>query len=260
MDCIKISAVIITFNEEKNINNCIVSLKEVVDEIVVVDSFSTDGTEEICRQNDVKFVQHAFDGYVQQKNRALDLASNNHVLSLDADEVLSPELQQSVQAIKKNWDADAYNLNRLNNFCGHWIRHCGWYPDSKVRLWDKRKGRWSGFSLHEIVVMEKNAVVKRAKGDILHYSYDSISEHILRINKYSGIMAQGSFDLGKKPNVFKLIFSPIFYFIKNYFFRLGFLDGIFGFFICVNMAHYCFLKYAKRIEIYKTQKQCNNNQ
>lgn len=246
MDYIKISAIIITRNEERNIQNCIDSIKDVVDEIVVVDSFSTDKTEEICRKYDVKFFQHVFDGHIQQKNRALDLTSNNYVLSLDADEVLSPELQQSVMAIKKSWDADAYRFNRLTNFCGkRWIRHCGWYPNAKLRLWDKREGRWGGYNPHDFVVMEKGAKVKRVKGDILHYTCETISEQVLKENNYSDIISKGKYEQGVKASIVKIIYKTVWRFVYGYFFRLGFLDGYNGFIVCYIATLGTFLKYAK---------------
>ena len=137
---VSLSAVIITYNEEKNIERCLLSLKGVVDEIVVVDSFSQDRTEAICAQYGVKFIQHAFEGHIQQKNWAITQASSPYVLSLDADEALSDELRQSILEAKNNWTAQGYFFNRLNNYCGQWIRHSGWYPDRKLRLWDARLG------------------------------------------------------------------------------------------------------------------------
>jgi len=254
MEQIKLSAVIITCNEEKHIQKCIESLKDLVDEIVVVDSFSTDRTEEICRQYDVKFVQHTFDGHIEQKNRAIDLASYNHVLSLDADEVLSPELQQSVLANKKAWNADGYYFNRLTNYCGkRWIKHCGWYPDAKIRLWDKRKGRWEGHKLHEVVVMERDATVKWIKGDILHYTCNSISDHILKVNKYSDIMAEEKYERGVKSSIMKIIYKTMWSFVRDYFLRLGFLDGYYGFVVCKISAFATFLKYVKLRQLNQLQ-------
>ena len=248
----KISAVIITFNEEKNIERCLQSLQGVADEITVLDSFSSDNTENICRQYNVKFVQHAFDGHIQQKNRALGLASNDYVLSLDADEALSTELKQSILTIKENWNADAYCFNRLTNYCGkHWIKHCGWYPDTKLRLWDRRKGCWGGFNPHDIVVMEKSATVKRIKGNLLHYTCYTISDHVLQVNKFSEIMAKNNYERGVKSSTFKIIYKTLWCFVRNYFFRLGFLDGYYGFVVCNISAFATFLKYVKLRQLYK---------
>jgi len=141
---VKISAVIITFNEEKNIGRCLDSLQKVADEIVVVDSCSNDKTCEICEKYGVRFIQNRFKGHIEQKNFAMQQAEYDWVLSLDADEVLSLELTDSILKVKKDWVIDGYAFNRLTNYCGTWIRHCGWYPDTKLRLWDKRRGRWGG--------------------------------------------------------------------------------------------------------------------
>ena len=145
----KLSVVIITFNEEKNIARCIESVKEIADEIVVLDSFSKDKTKEICESHGIKFYEHAFDGHIQQKNRAITYASYPHILSLDADEALDETLKKSIIEIKNNWTHDGYYMNRLTNYCGHWVKHCNWYPDTKMRLWDSRKGCWTGINPHD---------------------------------------------------------------------------------------------------------------
>ena len=134
---IKLSCAIITLNEERNVARCIESLAGIADEIVVIDSGSTDATEAICRSYGVKFIQHDFEGYVEQKNFAVSQCAFEYILSLDADELLSEELKESISEIKNNWDKDGYSFNRLTNYCGKWIRHCGWYPDRKLRLFKK---------------------------------------------------------------------------------------------------------------------------
>ena len=143
---VKVSAVIITYNEERNIKRCLDSIVGVADEIVVVDSYSTDRTEEICKAYHVKFIQHRFFGHIQQKNWAILQATSPYILSLDADEALSDELRLSILKAKKNWTHDGYYFNRLTNYCGKWIRHTSWYPARKLRLWDSRKGSWGGFN------------------------------------------------------------------------------------------------------------------
>ena len=140
-----LSAVIITKNEEKNIARCLgFFIKIVADEIVVVDSYSTDKTEEICLNYNVRFIKHHFEGHIEQKNYALSQATYQHVISLDADEALDEEMQNSVLEVKKDWSFDGYTMNRLTNYCGKWIWHGNWYPDTKLRLWDKSKGQWGG--------------------------------------------------------------------------------------------------------------------
>ena len=145
----KLSVVIITFNEERNIGRCIESVREVADEIVVVDSFSTDKTRAICEKHGVNFIEHAFDGHIQQKNFAITQAKFPHQLSLDADEALSEDLKTEILKIKNDWRYDSYRMNRLTNYCGKWIHHCGWYPDTKLRLYDSTKGVWGGVNPHD---------------------------------------------------------------------------------------------------------------
>ena len=242
---LKLSVVIITKNEELNIERCVDSVKAIADEIVVVDSFSTDGTVEICNRLGVTIIQHAFAGYIEQKNYALIHTTHPIVLSLDADEALSPLLTNSILNAKNDWTADGYTMNRLTNYCGKWIYHCGWYPDKKLRLFDKTKGKWAGANPHDILIMNEGATNMHLKGDILHYSYNSVSEHILQANNFTTIAAQSAFQNDKKSNVLKIIFSPVVKFIKSYFFQLGILDGFYGFLICKISAQATFYKYVK---------------
>lgn len=248
---IQLSVVIITFNEEKNIGICLEAAKDVADELVVVDSFSTDKTAEICRKYNVKFVQHTFEGHIQQKNWALTQTSNDCVLSLDADEVLSPRLKASILEIKKNWTHDGYYFNRLTNYCGKWIRHGGWYPDRKLRLWDKRKGQWKGVNPHDRFELVKGATKKYIKGDLLHYSYFSIRGHIDQVNKFTGLGSKAAFEIGKKSNFLKITFAPFWKFVKDYIIRLGFLDGYYGYIIAMISAHASFIKYVKLKELWR---------
>jgi glycosyltransferase involved in cell wall biosynthesis len=246
----KISAVIITFNEEKNIKKCIDSLKDIADEIIVLDSFSTDKTEKICIEENVKFYKHNFDGHIQQKNRVIEFAENKYILSLDADEVISEELKKSILEIKENPKFDSYYFNRLNYYCGKKIKHGGWYPDKKIRLWNKNIGKWGGENPHDKVILNTNSTKQFLKGDILHYSFTSINQHINQINKFSEIKALNDFNKKKKPNIFKLILKPFLKFTKMYFLKFGFLDGFFGFVISKNSAHSEFLRQVKLKELY----------
>lgn len=241
----KISVVIITYNEEKNIERCLLSIKKIADEIVVVDSFSTDNTEKIARKFGAKFIKNKFEGHIEQKNFAMLQAENDYILSLDADEALSPKLLTEIEKVKQNWQFDAYSFNRLNNFCGKWIKHSGWYPDKKIRLWDKRKARWGGKNPHDHVICGKNCTLKHLKGDLLHYSFISINQHVEQINKFSEIKAEGLYKKGKNANLFHIVFSPTIKFFKSYILKLGFLDGFYGFVIAINSAHSNFLKYSK---------------
>ena len=239
-----LSVVIITLNEEKNIERCLKSIQAVADEIIIIDSNSTDKTLEICQKYQAKIHQQKWLGYSTQKNFGNNLSENNYVLSIDADEALSEKLSKSILKLKRKGFSGAYQFNRLNNYCGKWIKHTSWYPDTKLRIWNKTKGKWQG-DIHENIIFEKNIEVSHLKGDLLHYSYYSIREHIAQANKFSSISAQVKFEQGKKAGVFKIVFSPFFKFIKEYFIKLGFLDGIYGFTISIISAHETFLKYIK---------------
>ena len=243
----KISGVVITYNEEENIEECLQSMLGVVDELIVVDSFSTDKTKAIAEKYNLKFIEHKFEGHIEQKNYAIEQASNDWVLSLDADERLSDSLQASIKLLKKeNSKLDGYRFNRLNNYCGQWIRHCGWYPDTKIRLWNKQKGQWGGVNPHDTVVMSEGTSIKSIKSDILHYTYRRMEDHITQMNKFSTIAALEDQKKGKTANIIMhLMFYPVLNFLKNYIIRLGFLDGYAGYLVCKNGAYYRFLKYAK---------------
>jgi glycosyltransferase involved in cell wall biosynthesis len=241
---LKLSVVIITFNEEKNIARCLDSVAGIADEVIVVDSFSTDKTEEICRSKGAKFVQHVFPGHIEQKNWALTQSTYPHCLSLDADEALDETLKKNILAVKENLDCDGYEMNRLTNYCGSWIYHCGWYPDRKLRLFDKTKGKWGGINPHDRYEMP-GAKIGKLKGDILHYSYYTTEDHYKQIEYFTNILAKAMYDKDRKANIFKLYFSPVVKFVKDYFFRLGFLDGYAGWQVCRLSAWATYLKYSK---------------
>jgi glycosyltransferase involved in cell wall biosynthesis len=248
----KISAVVITYNEEKNIERCINSLLPAVEEIIVVDSFSTDGTEEICSKFEkVHFYQRKFDGFSSQKNWAFGKISFPIVLSLDADEVISEELLKSINSAKKEWTHDGYFCNRLTNYCGKWIRNGGWYPDTKLRLWDIRKGCWDDALIHEKVAMKNDAHIGFLKGDILHYSYNSIAEHVLQTNRFTDLNAQYAFEMKKKSSVMQILLRPLWKFFSDYFVKRGFLDGYYGLVVTMISAFATFLKYVKLRELNK---------
>lgn len=249
----QISVVIITFNEEKNIGRCIDSVLPVADEVIVVDSFSTDKTQEIVLEKGCRFIQHKFDGHIEQKNWAITQAKYPHILSLDADEALSDELRNEIISIKESWEADAYYFNRLTNYCGQWIKHCGWYPDQKLRLWDSRKGKWGGTNPHDKFELSQGASKKYLKGDLLHYSYYTISQHVLQIEKFTSISANEAVNKGKTMGIGGLLMKPVWKFIRDYFFRLGILDGYYGFIICKLSAFATFTKCLKMIELGKSK-------
>ena len=229
----KISATIITLNEEEKIRQCIESLKNVADEIVVVDSFSTDATKSICEELGVRFIEQKWLGYSEQKNLANRLASYEWILSIDADEVLSDELKESILKIK-NADTDTdvvYSFNRLNNYCGKWIHHSGFYPDRKIRIWNRNVGKWEGI-VHEVIKFSTKVKEKHLKGDLLHYSYAKPEDFEKQVFKFAELRARHYFEKGKKNAGLLKIVSPIYFFIQHYFIRLGFLDGKEGLAMC----------------------------
>jgi len=251
---VKLSVVIITLNEEKNIGRCLESVKGIADEIVVVDSGSTDNTIEICRRLKARVVHHPFEGHIQQKNWAISQANFHHILSLDADEALSEQLRDSILSVKKNWKRDGYRFNRLTNYCGKWIRHGSWYPSKKLRLWDSRKGKWKGENPHDKFIMEKGSRTKHLKGDLLHYSYYSIEAHVEQINYFSDILADTMFRSRKRVNFFIILAHPLWRFFRDFFIKFGFLDGFTGLIITVNSSHETFLKYIKLRNLYRDYK------
>jgi glycosyltransferase involved in cell wall biosynthesis len=251
----KISATIITFNEEKKIAACLASLQGVADEIIVMDSFSTDNTVAICKQFGAKVYQQAWTGYGQQKNDAAAKATFDYILSVDADESLSPALQHSINKLKESGFNGVYKMNRLNNFYGYDLHHGHVYPDTMKRLYNRREVKWSLRLVHETLDIPEGIVITQLQGDLLHKSKDSIEDHVAGINKYAGMTAKVYFEAGKKSALFKMLFSPGFTFIQGYFFKLGFLDGYAGFIMAKINAQEVFLKYSKLLLLQKNKKQ-----
>ena len=242
---LKISGTIITYNEEKNIARCIESMLPVCDEIIVLDSLSSDKTKEICLKYNVKFFEQKFLGHVEQKNKAVEFAENDYILSLDADEALTSELQEQILDFKKSPNSDALKFNRLTRYIDRWIKNCDWYPDVKIRVWNKNLGKWGGTNPHDLIILKDSAKVRHLRGDLLHYSYISISDHVTQTNKFTTIAAKAAFKNGVRSNNFKIITRPFLKFLKDYFLRKGFLDGRYGFIICFINALSALLKYSK---------------
>ncbi len=247
----EISAVIITCNEEKYIEQCIRSLSDVVDEVLVIDSFSTDKTREISERLGAKVILHEFEGYIEQKNWATKQARHDYILSLDGDELLSDELAGNILKMKDNMNHDGYFFNRLNNYYGSWIKHSGMYPNRKLRLFNRTSGVWGGTNPHDVFIPDKGAKTIRIGGDLLHYIYDSIDEHLEKILEFSTINAQSLYDSGKKCNILKLSINPFWRFIRDYFVNQGFRDGFTGYLICYLSAFACFLKHLKLHQLHK---------
>lgn len=249
----QITAVIITHNEELNIARCLQSLDGVADEIIVVDSGSTDQTQQICTHFNFQlstfiFQLHPWEGYSAQKNYANSLASHAWILSIDADEALSPQLRDSILSAK-NAGLDphtAYVVNRLTNYCGHWIRHSGWYPDHCTRLFHKDAAHWDGL-IHEQLTFHFPHTSFRLKGPLHHYSFHSFDDHALRTVKYATLAGEQAFQQGKHPRPVALKTAATFF--RNYILHLGFLDGRPGYTVCKMSAFYTFIKYTTLREL-----------
>ncbi|MEO7984010.1 MAG: glycosyltransferase family 2 protein [Bacteroidota bacterium] len=246
MTDVPLSVVIITFNEEQNIQRCILSVKDIADEIIVLDSFSTDQTANIARELGAIVFQEKFRGYIGQKNLAMQLASHNYILSLDADEALDKTLIDSIAVAKKTFSSRAYQMNRCTNFCGRFIRHGLWYPDKKIRLFDRRGATWAGMNPHDRIELDKGLHAPlRLKGEILHYSFNTVDDLIWQNNRLSSIAASSLYAKGTRGSWRKMIINPLWAFINGYFFRKGFLHGADGFSIAIHTSHQVFLKYSK---------------
>jgi glycosyltransferase involved in cell wall biosynthesis len=247
----KITTVVITFNEERNIGRCLTSLQNIADEIIVVDSFSTDRTEEICKSFNVKFYQRIWDDFSSAKNAGNEKASHDWILSLDADEALSDELKKNILDVKNKNRIGNYKFNRLTNYCGKWIRHCGWYPDTKTRLFLRTQCHWEG-TIHEKLVIKNNAPVHFLKGDLLHYSYVTTEEFISKQNKYAETSAVQLYDNGARANFFHVYIKSPVKFFRDYIFHLGFLDGKEGYTISRVAAKAVYKKYKRLSELQRS--------
>jgi glycosyltransferase involved in cell wall biosynthesis len=255
-----LSVVIITYNEEQNIGRCIDSVKSIADEVIVLDSFSTDDTPDIVSRKGGLLHQRAFAGYGAQKNAAAALASNDYIFFLDADESPSDALCAAIKIQKEHEFAfDGYTMNRLNNYRGQWIRHGSWYPDKKLRIINRKKGYWNTDLVHEFIVMESQPTLFHLKGDLLHYAYNSVEEHITKNNSYSQLSARLLLKKGRRSNRFTIICNPFWAFLHSYIVRFGFLDGFNGFIIAVNLAHLTFLKYIKLYQLQKESSSGNDS-
>lgn len=241
-----ISAVIITHNEQRNISRCLTSLRGLADEIVVVDSGSTDSTEKICLEAGARFVHHDWEGFSRQKNYANSIASCEWILSIDADESLSDELRKSLATLKGNPpEGDTvFSFNRMTNYCGNWIRHCGWYPDRCCRLWNNGIAQWEG-QIHEVLRFSRTVSHELLEGDMYHYSYYTVGEHVARMSKYAPLSAEKDFGNGKRCTAAAVVFRPIWTFLRSYLFKGGILDGWAGFVVCRLSAIYTLTKYAE---------------
>lgn len=242
----KISATLITLNEEENLPRALDSLAW-CDEVVILDSGSTDRTLEIARHRGARVIHREFDGYASQKNYADQQAAHDWILSLDADEALSDTLAAEIQEVRRGGPRfDGYQFPRKAHYLGRWIHYSGWYPDRKVRLYDRGKAQWVGL-VHESVRVE--GTVGDLHGDLLHYTCRSLSDHVKTVDRYTTLAAQELVAGGKRGHWANLVFSPPWAFLRTYVLKRGFLDGLHGFVIAWMAAFYVFLKYAKAIQL-----------
>lgn len=246
----EVSVVIITYNEEKRLVEALRSAAEVASEIIVVDAYSTDDTVKIAKQYTSRVIQRKWTNFADQKNFANSKASFPWILSLDADEALSPELRDEILKLKETEpDCAGFSMPRQVFYLRKWIRHSGWYPDRKLRLFRKDGSRWEGEYIHEKLAVEGR--VQKLKGRIYHFTYRNISDHLDRINTFSGLGAQKLYAQKKKCHWYHLVFLPLFGFVRSFFFKAGFLDGYAGFVISVLHAYSIFARYIKLKEIWK---------
>lgn len=248
---------IITKNEERNIARCLESVRRIADEVVIADSESKDATVRIAEQHGARVIIQPFLGYVAQKNFTDGLCSKEWILSIDADEALSPELEASLLAFKHSPDDGtvAWRMNRLTNYCGSWIHHCGWYPDRKIRLFRKGAGQWEGANIHERwEPRDRSGKTGQLQGDLLHYSYYTFSDHVQQIEHFTEIMARTNAEKGKDYSLLQLFFAPKWRFFQDYILKLGFLDGFAGYQVCKLSAFATYLKYAKTRQYIRMKK------
>ncbi|MBN1465295.1 glycosyltransferase family 2 protein [candidate division KSB1 bacterium] len=246
----KISACIISFNEELKIAECLHSLSRVADEIIVLDSNSTDRTREIASRYTDHLYTHDFLGHVEQKNLAVSKASHGWILALDCDERLSPELQQAILHVKDHLDDfDAYRLSRRTFYVYRWLNHV-WYPDKKIRLFKKTQARWGGVNPHDKVIVDSERV-HDLRGDLLHFSFDTISDHLQTVDRFTEIGAQEMIKKGKKVGLLTPFLHANWAFLRLYVIKLGFLDGFAGFVASLISCLHVFVKYSKVIAYYK---------
>ena len=241
----KLSVVIITFNEERNIERAIKSVQSIADEIIIVDSFSTDGTKSICEQYNVNFQQRQWTGYSDQKNFANNLAVNPYIFSLDADEAIDATMELDILKYKKEGFKGVYITNRLVNYCGKWIKHSTWYPDKKIRIFEKSMAHWEGEFVHEELNFASDIPKIELKGHLEHYTYYNFVEHRERADQYSFLTAQKMHKRGKKAHVLKPYLSAIARFTSMFLIHLGFLDGYMGFKIAQISAQSNVVKYKE---------------
>ena len=253
----KISATIITLNEAEHIRDACASVNW-ADEILVVDSESTDGTPEIARQCGARVISHPWPGFAEQKQFAAEAATFDWIFSLDADERVSDELRKSIESLRSLEDsqlADGYRMARRAFYMGRWIRHSGWYPDWQLRLYRNSRGKWAGPYVHESVKMDKGARVETLAGDLEHYTVRDVAEHHRMITeRYAPLGARKMFELGRRTTRIGIAFVGPAAFIRSFILKGGFRDGLAGFTIARLAAYHAFLKYSMLWDLQQREK------
>jgi glycosyltransferase involved in cell wall biosynthesis len=249
----KLSVAIITKNEEKNIGRCLESVKW-ADEIVVVDSGSTDSTMEICKKYHCKIFQSPWLGFSRTKQIAVDYCTNEWVLVIDADEEITPNLKVKILDTIKSPGFSGYRIKRRSFYLGQLIQHCGWNKDYPLRLFEKAKGKFDNKIVHESIEMSygKTGTIEEV---MLHYTYPDLHSHLSKIDAYTSLGAAELFEQGESSSISKAVMRGIFKFIKMYFLQLGLFDGKTGFVLCINSAYGVCLKYLKLWEMRQSNKQ-----
>lgn len=241
---VRLTVTVITFNEANHIAAALDSVSW-ADEIIVVDSGSTDGTADIARAKGTQVIVREWPGYSAQKNFAADQAANDWVLSMDADERVTPALAAEIRAILSSEPAArGYRIKRVSRYLGKWIRTTDWFPDYQLRLYDRRAGRWNGFRIHESFRLAQGQPGKLA-GELEHFAYRDISHHLQKIDAYTTLIAEQWVEEGRKTNPVQIALQPVLAFLRNYVLRAGFRQGATGFVISVLNSYYVFLKFAK---------------
>jgi glycosyltransferase involved in cell wall biosynthesis len=241
----KISVVIITFNEEKKIRETIAAVSKLTDDIIVIDSYSTDATPTICSELGTTFIQQAWSGYGKQKNTGHTHAKYDWILSIDADEIVSSELCEELLKLPLNKKNQLFNIPFKTYFCNTLIRFGGWNPQHHVRVFNKTYTEWDSLDVHETLRYPSDCIITTLTGTIHHYSYDSMEDYISKSDTYTSLFAERLHSRGKKATWTKIYVSPAFTFFKEYIIKLGFLDGYMGLKIALLNYNYTKMKYAK---------------
>lgn len=246
----KISVITLTLNEEKNVTECLASIRW-ADELIVVDSGSTDRTVELAKTFTQNILTVEWKGYGAARNLALERCTGDWVFWLDADERVPPELAEEIRrAVHQNdMQVAAYSVGRRAYFLGRWIKHCGWYPSRVTRLFRRGKGKFTETQVHEQLIVD--GFVRELKNDLIHYTDPDLNHYFTKFNKYTSLAAHDMQTAGRSFALYDLIVRPVFVFLKMYLFRLGFLDGLQGFILSVASSTYVFTKYAKLWELQK---------